>query len=77
MGVSAVNWDHDWVLDSGAPNHITGNRDLLTNISVTFANGTVCEARYMGDAVAHSYLLEPTRPSQASTVPTRTFRSTY
>ena len=58
MGVSAVNWDHDWVLDSGASNHITGNRDLLTNIretehniSVTFANGTVSEAKYMGDAL--------------------------
>ena len=58
MGVSAVNWDHDWVLDSGASNHITGNCDLLTNIretdhniSVTFANGTVSEAKYMGDAL--------------------------
>ena len=58
MGVSAVNWDHDWVLDSGASKHITGNRDLLTNIretdhntSVTFANGTVSEAKYMGDAL--------------------------
>ena len=58
MGVSAVNWEHDWVLDSGASNHITGNSDLLTNIretdhniSVTFANGTVSEAKYMGDAL--------------------------
>ena len=57
-GVSAVNWEHDWVLDSGASNHITGNSDLLTNIretdhniSVTFANGTVSEAKYMGDAL--------------------------
>ena len=58
MGVSAVNWDHDWVLDSGASSHITGNRDMLTNIRetdhnipVTFANGTVSEATYMGDAL--------------------------
>ena len=58
MGASAINWDRDWVLDSGASNHITGNLDLLIdarepdrNISVTFANGTVSEAKYVGDAV--------------------------
>ncbi len=52
MGASAINWDRDWVLDSGASNHITGNLDLLVdvkepdrNISVTFANGTVSEAK--------------------------------
>ena len=58
MGASAINWHSDWVLDSGASNHITGNLDLLIdvrepgrNISVTFANGTVSEAKYVGDAV--------------------------
>ncbi len=58
MGASAINWDRDRVLDSGASNHITGNLDLLVdvrepgrNTSVTFANGTVCEAKYVGDAV--------------------------
>ena len=50
-------WEHDWVLDSGASHHITGNMDLLTNIrkvskytTITFANGTTTEAKYMGDA---------------------------
>ena len=58
MGATVVNWDMDWVLDSGASNHIAGNKDLLSNvraadrnITVCFANGTIGEAQAMGDAL--------------------------
>src|SRR5947209_362323 len=56
MGASPINWSQEWVLDSGASRHMTGNKELLCNLrkvdqpsSVTFANGTVGQAEYVGD----------------------------
>ena len=56
MGASSINWSREWVLDSGASRHMTGNKELLCNLrqidqpsSVTFANGTVGQAEFVGD----------------------------
>ncbi len=53
---ASKEWKQEWVLDSGASRHLTGNRELLINLrrinrpnSVTFANGTVGRADYPGD----------------------------
>jgi hypothetical protein len=58
MGASTMKWEREFVLDSGATHHIAGNRDLLLyvrkadrEIDVTFANGTIGTAEYIGDAL--------------------------
>ena len=92
MGATVVNWDLDWVLDSGASNHITGNKDLLSivraadrNITVCFANGTIGEAQAMGDAlletdratiVLKSVLYIPTAAANLFSITTATGRGT-
>eukprot|EP00891_Asterochloris_glomerata_P006151 jgi/Astpho2/6151/Aster-x0273 len=92
MGATVVNWDMDWVLDSGASNHITGNKDLLSNvraadrnITVCFANGTIGEAQAMGDAlleadratiVLKGVLYIPTAAANLFSITTATGRGT-
>ena len=59
MGATANDWDTtdwtQWVLDSGASHHVTGNPDLLrnvrpcTDITVTFGNGQRHKAEMVGD----------------------------
>ena len=61
MAATGGTWDTVfWILDSGAGHHITGNRDLLTDvrpcpdISVKFGNGGVLQAVSMGTVIIHT-----------------------
>ena len=92
MGATVVNWDLDWVLDSGASNHITGNKNLLSNIraadhhtAVCFANGTIGETQAIGDAlletdratiVLKDVLYIPTAAANLFSITTATGRGT-
>ena len=47
-----------WILNSGASDHLSGNEDLFSSLTITLANGTQTMAKGIGSACpSHLYLL--------------------